>query len=687
MANDVEAIFGADIAGLVEGVSAVKEQIEGLAEFTQGIQQTFSELGEALAAAFAVEQLSEFIEKISDLGAKVETASAQLGMSAEKIQGLDYAARISDMGIDQATRTIQKFYESVQEAENPTTKQAAAFGVLGINVQKFLEDGGTLPQLLDETTAKLGTFADGANKSTLETNLFGMRSAETARLINTLSDGLDRNVAVQQALGAPTSETLDQLSEMHIRVVDLETVWENFSQKLAPIGLLAVDAAEGFVEFLNIVKTVFVGVGIEIDSALQRIRDFGQGVEAVFKGIEDRSLSEIKEAASSAFTKMAADSDIASTAIDGQVASLKRLMTELNNPAMKGAGTKVDGQQAPNPPPPHDDDKDQMQAWQAELDQRLMAEQVFGDKAKALEEDYWKAKLATADAGSKEYAALVEKVYSFENQDYQKDVQDTIAAYDEKLKAAQGNYTQVQAIETQKLAYLANVYGQDSKNYQEELRKKQQMDTQHVQQEQQKFQQFFNSMLSSFNSAINGMIKGTETFGQAVDQVLESMLDAILGVLEKWVEQQIATMIFGETSAQAQAHAAIAASAAQAGAAAFASTAAIPIIGPALAPAAGAAAYAGSIAYEGMASYDVGAWNLDSDKIAQVHQGEMIIPRTFADDLRSNGGLPGGANGGDSFHIHAIDTKGMSRFIMQNSDAVAASMRKAGRNGNRNLNG
>ena len=62
-----------------------------------------------------------------------------------------------------------------------------------------------------------------------------------------------------------------------------------------------------------------------------------------------------------------------------------------------------------------------------------------------------------------------------------------------------------------------------------------------------------------------------------------------------------------------------------------------------------------------MASFDVGSWNLPGDMVAKVHQGEMTIPKTFADDLRSNGGLGGG--GGDvHLHVNAIDANSVKKF-------------------------
>ncbi len=111
----------------------------------------------------------------------------------------------------------------------------------------------------------------------------------------------------------------------------------------------------------------------------------------------------------------------------------------------------------------------------------------------------------------------------------------------------------------------------------------------------------------------------------------------------------------------------IATNAAVAGSAAFASTAAIPMIGPELAPAAGAAAFAGAGAYAGalaVPSFAVGAWSLPGDMLAQVHNGEMIVPAFQAEAMR-NGAQVGGGGGGAALHVtlNAIDTQSGAAFL------------------------
>ena len=67
----------------------------------------------------------------------------------------------------------------------------------------------------------------------------------------------------------------------------------------------------------------------------------------------------------------------------------------------------------------------------------------------------------------------------------------------------------------------------------------------------------------------------------------------------------------------------------------YASVASIPYVGWILAPVAAAAAFAAVSAYEGMASFDAGAWEVPHDMAASIHQGEMVVPASHAEAMRN----------------------------------------------------
>ncbi|MGC8518464.1 MAG: phage tail length tape measure family protein [Steroidobacteraceae bacterium] len=126
----------------------------------------------------------------------------------------------------------------------------------------------------------------------------------------------------------------------------------------------------------------------------------------------------------------------------------------------------------------------------------------------------------------------------------------------------------------------------------------------------------------------------------------------------------------------------IRADAAKAAAGAYSAVVGIPYVGPVLAPIAAATAFAAVGAYEAMASFGVGAWNIPHDMPAMVHAGETILPRPFAEEFRRNGGALGGGIGGggvveNHYHIHANDAASFHDMLQRNPEALAAGMSNA----------
>lgn len=117
-----------------------------------------------------------------------------------------------------------------------------------------------------------------------------------------------------------------------------------------------------------------------------------------------------------------------------------------------------------------------------------------------------------------------------------------------------------------------------------------------------------------------------------------AMINGILEYMGIEKTAAVSSKITQTISALSQIHAAAAVAAANT----YAVTSAIPVVGPGMAPAAAAAAEVNVNTFAAAASLDVGAWNIPKDMPANIHQGEMVVPRTFADGLRAAGSL--GAN-------------------------------------------
>ena len=250
------------------------------------------------------------------------------------------------------------------------------------------------------------------------------------------------------------------------------------------------------------------------------------------------------------------------------------------------------------------------------------------------------------------------------------------------------------------------------------------------------YQQMFQGVGSASKSAIEGMITGSMTWQKAEQNVAHAVVNSAVNlgteVVAKWAAVELAkTMISdkavlqrvvaeqqdgqsgwgailaswlgletaktgatdanvaarlaaemeagitGRVAASAQGVAQITSDAAVAGAGAYAATAPIPYVGPAMAPAAAATASAAVMAMAPMASFAVGAWDLPHDMIAQVHEGETIIPAGPAAAFRaamsgsgsSGASTPAGAD--VHLHVHAVDAGSVAALFRSNGADLA----------------
>jgi hypothetical protein len=195
----------------------------------------------------------------------------------------------------------------------------------------------------------------------------------------------------------------------------------------------------------------------------------------------------------------------------------------------------------------------------------------------------------------------------------------------------------------------------------------------------------YDSLQSGFAGVVQKAMQGGLSlqgiFKATWQVVVQAVTSALSQIASEWLMKTLFAKLLGKTTAASE----IASNAGVAGSAAVASTAAIPIIGPELAPAAGAAAFAEAMSFQGaLASYDVGAWEVPSDRVAKIHAGETILPRTFAEDFRQNAG-GGMGSGGDihNWNVTALDSRSFENFLKSNGAALMAGFTHAVRRGNK----
>lgn len=219
------------------------------------------------------------------------------------------------------------------------------------------------------------------------------------------------------------------------------------------------------------------------------------------------------------------------------------------------------------------------------------------------------------------------------------------------------------------------------------------------------WQKYLAPVNRAFQQSINGMIQGTQTFKQGLDNILQSILGSYLNLgiqmLTDWTSKELAKTTATTTATAARATAEqtqrgvntaadIAASMASvvratgvAGAQGTASFAGAPWPIDMGAPAFGAAMAASAASYGSIASA-AGGWErvpIDG-AMTELHKDEMVLPAHVANpirDMAKNGGGQGG--GGNSYHFHSFDSRGIFDYARRRPDDFAKAMKHVARRG------
>lgn len=155
-----------DASGFSRALRNVRRSIRGFTKSFAG----------QLAGVFAVQKVAGFFSGMIDGFAKIEEASQRLGVSIERTQMLEYAARQTGFGIDALRSAMNKLTKTAGEAATGNKQAAETFALLGIEVDDLRNL--TPDQMLDKVAKALKVMNDPLERAALQTKLFGKSGLE-----------------------------------------------------------------------------------------------------------------------------------------------------------------------------------------------------------------------------------------------------------------------------------------------------------------------------------------------------------------------------------------------------------------------------------------------------------------------------------------------------------------------------
>ncbi len=292
-----------------------------------------------------------------------------------------------------------------------------------------------------------------------------------------------------------------------------------------------------------------------------------------------------------------------------------------------------------------------------------------------------------------------------------------LALEDEREEIERGHLTFLQSTYRDNARAFADAQRQIDELAAGSAVKRQDIERSYLREVDSDYRRTFEQVGSSVSQQVVGLIRGQETFRQAVSNVLlsivQSFIQARIKSVADWAAGVVAESAATSAGEATKTSAVVAGTAARQSATATAATASAattfttigqsilasaaetfagifgflsPVLGPAAAgPAAAGQATVAAVA-AGIPSFEVGAWSLPGDMLAQVHAGEMIVPSGPAALMRaaaSTTTTPSGG-GGDQhthFHVTAMDSRDVRRFFSNNAKHIIGAIGDGVRSG------
>ena len=671
---DVQVTIGAKLDDLNAGVGEAKGVLDDLGS-------SLSSLAGLAGVAFSAAGLKEFIESMTELGVQTQNQAEILGTSTENVAALGVLAASSGISVEQLTMSMSRLSLNLDRAEKGGTATGFALEALGLNAKDLM--AMPLDTQLDAFGAAFARLQDGPIKDEIALQTFGLRAQQVIPVLDALGKGglkASQDIATAAGLGLP--EFIAASEKTHQALNTLKDAFTGLNERVfVAIASAVQDLAKAFTKLFESVTTQdikgwFQGFDDIVASTATDIQNITTGINALKSAWEYlKSLQpDPSTTAASRFGKPPLPTQPSAA------------------PELAGAGTgggagAGGGANAPDPAALQAAQQEAIAGFQRQLQ---AAQQTFAQQSA----------LYTQDADM--YNITQQKKYEL--------LQAALAtAYNAEVAAVQSE----QALNNLSVQQKDEMFKQLQALRAAYELKEQELNTQSLEQQKTMWMQYTSFVTSQMQGMLTSLLQGTLNWQTETRKIFQDLVLFFAGIVEKFVSNwaagelarltattatntaqvastttaAAATVTAQQTAAAGgilatieSATASIMASVGQtiAGVTAFLS----PIMGPAALPegiVTGTALEATALG--SLDALDVGAWNLPGNLVAQLHQGEMVIPANFAEGLRQSGGFGGGV------HVHFTNNGGgmTDDEIMRHSGTIAKAVQQEMRNFNRSL--
>lgn len=293
-------VFGADISPFKRGLEEMRGEVKAFSGSVKGM----------LAGAFGGAAVAAWVSKMVDEFGRIQDLADRLGMSAESIQRIGYAAKLSGSDLETAAKGLTVLTRSIAQAEQGNDELGKAFGVLGINLQEFKalspeeqlvaiskgfteagdrgEGLGAVMKVLGKGGAELiPLLTQGPEALKEQLDEAAVASNESVKAVANLGDQIDK----LKAQGAPVFAWIVQAfqtvgnaigSAIAVIWANWETFFDNAGKGFGALGRLIGNALIGDLEGAKKAAEDLFAVGKKVTEEVGR--NFASGKEAFDEG-------------------------------------------------------------------------------------------------------------------------------------------------------------------------------------------------------------------------------------------------------------------------------------------------------------------------------------------------------------------------------------------------------------------
>ena len=711
------------IKATTDGVQSAADQIKALGEGASSIVENFAGIGEALAAAFAVDKIEEFSRGMAELGEGIERTSKMTGLSADDVQKFQFAVKMTGGDAEAAGMSLLRLERNIADAAAGSEKAQKDFAAAGVSAKTLAS--GDVNAILGEMADKFSKTADGANKTALAMSLAGRGGAS-------LIPVLDQGRAGFEAMNVELDQTNSKLTEAQVKgfaktaeqiklmdaatlgvseqimtklnpgidgaVVGLTQLKEEFSQSIKEGGVAAQvigafgDALMAIVAIVDAVKTAFIQLWDVVKGVTEGMAQSIDGVGAALQGlITGHPIEGFKQFwAEQAQAVQLMAKGFAEANGEGQKfwATMQKMQGASDKGVIGASGEAKD---------------------KKKTDQIVLPDQ--SEKADNKDDAAQQRQLIAAKYDTeKEAAEELVTLGTWTNQQKFSDLQKALAQ--EKSATDASFQQQMDDYEGDEVGYQKLV---DEKQLADEKFNIESMKLtdQAAKESAKSWTTALDTIDKDFDTMLTGVLQGTQTIGQAFERMAGNMIISFMEAIAKMLIQQAA--LFAATQAGATQTAAAIGGAGGGGGgvmgqlvtqmlslvgittvqttAQTANTTAIAALTAAVTANTAAQGAGGSSGGLGSlfgnifaaASYDTGTNFVPDDMVANIHKGEIIIPAGPSQQLRDGTAAIGGGGTSIHFNVSAMDSKSVKQFFNQHGATIAKTLSNQVRGGNRSL--